>query len=70
MNHGYKIITLIVWVMYFAVFSTRLTGDRVLRNQLEGIIIFRDILLLKGIIKVTIRVDKTIRKPVTSGLVI
>lgn len=35
-----------------------LPRDRVLRNQLEGIIIFRDILLLKGIIKVNIRVDK------------
>lgn len=56
--------------MYFAVFSTRLTRDRVLRNQLEGIIIFRDILLLKGIIKVNIRVDKTIRKPFTSDFVI
>lgn len=41
----------------FPVFNRRFIRDRARRNQMEGIITFRDILLLKRIMRGTIRVD-------------
>lgn len=57
-NDEKNIITIVVWLFFFlTVFNRRFIRDRALGKQMEGIITFRDILLLKGVMRGTVRVD-------------
>lgn len=52
-----KQLSRLLYGLLFLLCLTQGLSEIGLRNQLEGIITFRDILLLKGIMKGTIKVD-------------